>query len=119
MEKNKITYTKVGDYYIPNIIAPKQEKIRLNKYGRARLNYLKQNKKAEYTIMFTENTLNSHLKDIQETAIKRIETIIEDLKKENNITEEVKNANQLYWVGMMNNFKNQAEEIIYSELIYS
>lgn len=112
-----IEYTKVGDYYMPNLVLEK-EKINLNKYGRARLKFLKENKKAEYTIMFINGTLNKHLKDIQEVAERRIDIIIEELKFKNNLTEEMKNTNQLYWVGMMNNFKNTAEEIVYKELIY-
>ena len=115
--KYGIEYTKIGDYYMPNLVL-KKEKINLNKYGRARLNFLKQNRKAEYTIMFINGTLNNHLKEIQETAQERIDIIIEQLKKQNNITEEMKNTDQLYWVSMMNNFKNAAEEIIYNELIY-
>ena len=68
--------------------------------------------------MFMNGTLNKHLKKIQETAQKRIDIIIEELKQQNNLTEEMKNTNQLYWVGMMNNFKNEAEEIVLKELIY-
>lgn len=116
--KYGIEYTKVGDYYIPNLVLEKKEKIILNKYGRLRLKFLKENKKAEYTIMFMNGTLNKHLKKIQETAQKRIDIIIEELKQQNNLTEEMKNTNQLYWVGMMNNFKNEAEEIVLKELIY-
>ncbi len=113
----RIEYTKVGDYYMPNLVLEK-EKINLNKYGRARLKFLKENRKAEYIIMFVNGTLNKHLKEIQEVAEQRIDIIIEELKKKNNLTEEMKNTNELYWVGMMNNFKNTAEEIIYKELIY-
>ena len=93
-------------------------KITLNKYGRMRLNYLKENKKAEYSIMLMDGTLNSHLKEIQETATERVEQIIKQLKVKSNLTEDMKNTDMLYWVGMMNNFKNQAEEIIFNELIY-
>ena len=99
--KYGIEYTKQGDYYMPNLVLEK-EKLELNKYGRARLNYLKTNKKAEYMIMFTKGTLNKHLKEIQETAQTRIDIIIEQLKKQNNLTEEMKNTDQLYWVSMMN-----------------
>jgi len=113
----ELNYTKVGDYYMPNLVLEK-EKIVLNKYGRMRLNFLKENKKAEYTIMFVNGTLNKHLKEIQEIAQERIDLIIEQLKQQNNLTEEMKNTDQLYWVGMMNNFKNVAEEIILNELIY-
>lgn len=124
LEENKIEnkygieYTKVGDYYMPNLVLKKEEKIILNKYGRMRLKFLKENKKAEYMIMFTKGTLNKHLKEIQQTAQARVDIIIEQLKQQNNLTEEMKNTDQLYWVGMMNNFKNTAEEIILNELIY-
>ena len=117
-EKNGIEYRLVGDYYVPNLILKKEEKIILNKYGRARLKFLKENRKAEYTIMFINGTLNKHLKEIQETAEERIDVIIEQFKQKNNLTEEMKNTDQLYWVGMMNNFKNTAEEIVLNELIY-
>ena len=117
-EKNGIEYRLVGDYYVPNLIFEKEEKIILNKYGRARLKFLKENRKAEYTIMFINGTLNKHLKEIQETALQRVEVIIAQLKKKNHLTEEMKNTDQLYWVGMMNNFRNTAEEIVLNELIY-
>lgn len=117
-KRTGITYTKKGDYYFPNLILDPEEKIILNKYGRMRLKFLKENKKAEYIIMFMNKTLNKHLKEIQETAQARVDLIVEQLKKENNLTEEMKNTNQLYWVGMINNFKNTAEEIVLNELIY-
>ena len=110
-EKTGIEYRLVGDYYVPNLILKKEEKIILNKYGRARLKFLKENRKAEYTIMFINGTLNKHLKEIQETALQRVEVIIAQLKEKNNLTEEMKNTDQLYWVGMMNNFKIQQKKL--------
>ena len=71
-EKTGIEYVRQGDYYIPNLVIPMQEKIQLNKYGRMRLNYLKEHKRTEYTIMLMEGTLTKHLKEIQETATKRV-----------------------------------------------
>ena len=118
-ERTGIEYTLVGDYYIPNLTITKQEKIILNKYGRMRLNYLKEHKKAEYSIMLVDGILNKHLKEIQETAQDRVEQIINQLKEKSNLTENMKNTDMLYWVGMMNNFKNEAEEIVYKEIIYS
>lgn len=120
IKENKygIEYTKQGDYFMPNLVIEQEEKIVLNKYGRARLKYLKENKKAEYMIMFTKGILNKHLKEIQETAEKRLDFMINELIKKENITEELKAENQLAWVGAMNSIKNIAEEIIYSELIY-
>ena len=117
-KRTGIEYHLEGDYYIPNLVMPEQEKITLNKYGRMRLNYLKENKKAEYSIMLMDGTLNSHLKDIQETATERVEKIIKQLKFKSNLAEDMKNTDMLYWIGRMNNFKNQAEEIVFNELIY-
>ena len=117
-EKTGIEYIRTGDYYLPNLVLAEQRKIQLNKYGRLRLEYLKNHKKAEYAILFMDNKLTDHLEEIQEIATKRVEEIIKSLKEQSNLTEKVKNTNQLYWVGMMNNFKNQAEEIVLKELIY-
>lgn len=117
-ERTGIEYRLENDYYIPNLAIPKQEKIILNKYGRMRLNYIKEYKKSEYSIMLLEGTLNTHLKEIQEIATTRVEQIIKQLKEKSNLTEELKNTDILYWVGTMNAIKNQAEEIIFDELKY-
>ena len=117
-ERTGIEYHLKGDYYIPNIVAPKQEKIVLNKYGRMKLKYLKEYRKADYTIMLINGTLNTHLKEIQETAQTRVEQIIDQLKEKSNLTEDMKNTDVLYWVGTMNSIKSQAEEIVLNELIY-
>lgn len=118
-EKTGISYTLVGDYYVPNLVLKQEEKVILNKYARLRLNYLKQYKKAEYTILFMNGELNKHLKEIQETATKRVNQIIEELKVKSDLTEDMKNTDMLYWVGRMNSIKQQAEEIVLNELIYT
>ena len=117
-EKTGIEYIRNGDYYMPNLVLAEQKKIQLNKYGRLRLDYLKNHKKAKYAILFMDNKLTDHLEEVQEIATKRVEEIIKSLKQQSNLTEEMKNTDQFYWVGMMNNFKNQAEEIVLKELIY-
>ena len=118
-ERTGIEYRLVGDYYIPNLVLKKEEGVILNKYGRLRLNYLKEYKKAEYTIMFMEEKLNKHLKEVQEIATKRVNRIIKELKVKSNLTENMKNTDMLYWVGTMNAIKKQAEEIVLNELIYT
>lgn len=117
-ERTGIEYHLEGDYYIPNLSMPKQEKITLNKYGRMRLKYLKEHKKADYTIMLMNGTLNTHLKEVQETADNRVQQIISELKAKSDLTEDMKNTDMLYWVGTINSIKAQAEEIVFSELIY-
>ena len=117
-EENGLEYIKNGNYYIPNLTLPKQEKIILNKYGRMRLNYLKEYKKNEYTSMLIKGTLTTHLKEIQEAIQTKVEQLITELKATADLTEKIKAENQLYWVGTMNTIKQQAEEIAYKELLY-
>ena len=114
----ELEYTKVGDYYIPNLIAPNMKDFKIGKYGRMRLRYLKENKKAEYTILLIENKLQEHLMDVDKTANARFELLMKQFAEKENITEELKATNQMEWVGKMNNIKNRAEEIIFNELIF-
>ena len=117
-EKTGISYTLVGDYYLPNLKLEQEEKVQLNKYGLLRLDYLKKHKKAELSIMFMDMTLNKHLKEVQELAQTRVTELVEQLKAKSGLTEDMKNTDMLYWVGTMNAIKNQAEEIVLKELIY-
>lgn len=80
-EETGISYTLIGDYYVPNLVLKQEEKVILNKYGRLRLNYLKEHKKTEYAILFIEGQLNKHLKEIQEVATKRVNDIMTKLKQ--------------------------------------
>lgn len=117
-ERTGIEYHLEGDYYIPNLVMPEQENITLNKYGRMRLNYLKENKKAEYSIMLMDGTLNKYLHDIDEECENKLKKIMNEFIKQENITEELKANNQMEWVQAMNSIKNRAEEIILNEVIY-
>lgn len=117
-EKTGISYTLVGDYYLPNLKLEQEEKVQLNKYGLLKLDYLKKHKKAELSIMFMDMTLNKHLKEVQELAQTRVNELVEQLKAKSGLTEDMKNTDMLYWVGTMNAIKNQAEEIVLKELIY-
>lgn len=117
-ERTGISYTLVGNYYLPNLYLEQEEKIILNKYGLLRLDYLRNHKKAEYTILFMDKKLNKHLKEVQETAQARVNELVEQLKSKSNLTENMKSTDPLYWIGTMNTIKAQAEEIVYNELIY-
>ena len=121
LSKNKygIEYTKVGDFYLPNIALPKPRRTgNIGKYGRLRLQYLEEHHKAECMLMRINNELTSHLLDIEDECRTRVENLIEQMAKKENITEELKAHNQLEWVQKMNNIKNSAEEIVYNEIIY-
>ena len=114
----KIDYRKCGDYYIPNLVISNTKNFKLGKYGKMRLNYLKTQKKAEYTILLMDDKLSEHLQEIDETATARYNLLMKKFAERENITEELKANNQLEWVAKMNSNKNRVEEIIFSELIY-
>lgn len=121
LSKNKygIEYTKVGDFYLPNIALPKPRRTgNIGKYGRLRLQYLEEHHKAECMLMRINNELTSHLLDIEDECRTRVESLVEQMAKKEKITEELKANNQLEWVQKMNNIKNRAEEIAYNEIIY-
>lgn len=117
----KIDYTKIGDYYIPNLeldfkgYKPYSE---LGKYARMRINYLKSNRKATYQIMLMNGTLYLHLQDAQDIAQKRVDKLIKELAIKENINEKLKETNPLKWVQCMNNIKNRVEEIVLKEVVY-
>ena len=114
----KIDYRKCGDYYIPNLVISNTKNFKLGKYGKMRLNYLKTEKKAEYTILLMDDKLSEHLQEIDETATARYNLLMKQFAERENITEELKANNQLEWVAKMNSIKNRTEEIIFNELIY-
>lgn len=118
---SKITYTKVGDYYMPNLTLAesKFKNYQLSRYGRMRLNYLKNYKKAEYIILFMDNKLYEHLYNIDIECQKHFEFLMKQFVKKENITEELKATNQMKWVMQMNNIKNTVEEIILQRYIYN
>lgn len=117
----ELTYTKKGDYFYPNLEVPKGkfDDVEIGRYGREKLEYLKENKKANYMCMVMKNTLHDYLVEVDMSAKNMKKSIINDMKKFNNVTEEMKHKDQLGWVGMMNNIKNTAQEIVRNELIYN
>ena len=118
-ERTGIEYIRCGNYYLPNLVMPKENtNYQIGKYGRMKLDYLKKHKKAEYLNLLMDCKLNRYLHEIDVVCTDRVESIIAELAKQENVTEELKATNQLEWVQAMNNIKNRAEEIIKSELIY-
>ena len=115
---NKITYHKEGDYLIPDLALKNQENVVLGKYGRARLKYIKENKRGLYSELMMNGALSSYLKGIDERCNHIVNIIVREMAKENNVNEELKRTDQLKWVGLMNNFKSSAEEIVFNEIIY-
>lgn len=118
-ENNGLCYTKVGDYYYPNIVVNDEEKVTLGKYGRARLQYLKSHKRGLWSELIMTEKLTKHLKDVDDNASNKVKNIINDLAKSDNFSIYYDGIiDQIEWVQTMNNYKNMAEEIVYNELIY-
>ena len=118
-ERIGIEYIRHGDYYIPNLVLPKSRRTgNVGKYGRLRERYLKENQKVEYMLMRVNNELISHLLDIDDICKERVEKLVKEMAKTENVDEKLKAENQLEWVYKMINIKNRAEEIILNEVIY-
>ena len=120
-ELNKpITYTQVGDYKLPNLTIKETNDKPLNKYGLLKLDYLRKNKKALYQQLLMTNELNNFLFSVCNEAQEMVDRLMEDyIKNDSRLSEKEKQQDQLSWVGLMNNYKSCAEEIVLQELIYN
>ena len=114
----ELTYTKSGDFLIPDL-TPEQTDRPLGKYGRMRRTYLEENNQTLLNVLTLEGTLYKHLLETEDAARSRLEQMMPELAKAVGATEELKAMDPLRWVGLMNNCKAQAEEIIQAELIFS
>ena len=114
----ELTYMQNGDYLIPNLTAEEPMEM-LGKYGRMRQHYLEQHKPILFQTMLLNGELTTHLREIDKTANEQLNSLIRTLAKEAGATEQLKATDQLAWVGLMNNLKAQAEELILTELVYS
>ena len=115
--ENGIDYILVGDYYIPDLKLPEENRP-IGRYGRLHRDYLKQEHPARFSSLILTGKLWTYLADLNEQAEERLDLIIEQMKAAEGVTEELKAQNQLEWVGRMNNIHNRAEEIVKSEMIY-
>lgn len=115
----KIEYIKVGEYYLPNLTLKGKKEINLSKYGRIKLQYMKKHQKVLYTNLLTSGDLHEYLAMIDEQARGHYDRLLVDMKEERNITEELKEKNQMLWVQEMNNLDACINEIIYDEYIYN
>ena len=116
---SELIYKRNGDYLLPEMGLSEAEQKPLGKYGMMRQQYLEQQRPGLYTRLILSGKLMEHLQEIEATAQSRLESLMSQLKEKNHVTEELKAKDQMKWVGMMNSLKNQAEEIILTELIYS
>ena len=115
-----LTYEKNGDYRIPDLkLSEEPESKPLGKYGMLRKTYLQEHRPILWNQMILSETLFPHLREIDETANRRLEQMMPELMKSAGVTEELKARDQMKWVGLMNSLKAQAEEVILTELIYA
>lgn len=119
MEK-KLTYTQSGDYLLPNLTLNEPPEAKpLGKYGRLRRTYLKEHRPVLFSSLMVGGKLFPHLREIDETANRRLEQLMPELMKSADVTEELKASDPMKWTGLMNTLKAQAEEILLAELIYN
>jgi hypothetical protein len=116
---DNLTYTQVNGYNIPDLTLPPQQEGTLNRWGRARLNYLREHKKGLHLHMMTQLTLWPHLLEMQETAAARFDLLMAQLAEAKGVDETLKGQDQMLWLGLMGNIRQQAEELVRRELIYS
>ena len=113
-----ISYTKQGDYLLPNLVLKEKVQYNIGKYGLLRLEYIKKYRLGLYFDLLVNDTLNEYLHDIDVTVMEKVQSLIKELAEKENINEQLKQDNQILWVSKMNNIKNIAEEIILKEYIY-
>lgn len=115
----ELTYRKVGDYRIPNLDLPEEAKVPLGRWGRAHCLYLKRNKLFYFTHLLMDGILWKHLAEIDKQAEELFDNLVNQIAKAENVTEKLKEQNQIEWVQRMNNIHQRATEIVNLELIYN
>lgn len=113
-----ISYTKKGDYLLPDLKLEDKERFNIGKYGLLRLEYIKKEKLGLYFDLLVNDKLNEYLHNIDTIVMEKVQKLIIELAEKEKINEQLKENNQMLWVSKMNNIKNIAEEIILKDYIY-
>ena len=116
-EKNGMSYTLHGDYYLPDLVL-REEEPTYGKYGMLRKQFLKEHRSAGYQYLLLTGKLNEHLNQIDQEAREQVETLMEQMTEKQGVTEELKAQDQMEWVRLMNNIKASAEEFVLKNMIY-
>ena len=114
----KISYSRCGDYLIPNLVLPEEEQQPIGKYGRMRKRYLKDHRPVMYSNLLLSGKLYQHLYEIDQACTDRNELITQQMKVQEGVTEALKAVDQMEWIRRMNSIQNRAEEIVLHELVY-
>ena len=117
-ENNGLWYELIGDYYIPVLTLSSEEQRPIGKWGRMHRDYLKEHRPILFNDLILSGKLWTYLADLNEQAQERLSLIVDQMKNAEGVTEDLKVANQMVWVGAMNSIRNRAEEIILREMIY-
>ena len=118
-ENNGLWYELQGEYYLPCLTLPPEEEKPIGIWGQRHKRYLKEHRKATYTTLLTSGKLNTYLAEIDQQAQERFERLIEQMKQAQKVTEQLKLENPMLWVGIMNEIRARAMEIINAEMICS
>ena len=114
-----ITYRQVGDYQIPNLKLPSEESaIRLGKWGMLHKDYLQKHKKVLFTTLLTQDKLYQHCAEVEKQTQHMFDTLVEQMKIAEGVTEALKEENQMEWVRSMQNIESQAREIICHDILF-
>ena len=116
-ESNGLWYELQGDYYIPCLTLPAEEKQPIGLWGQRHLRYIREYRKALYTGLQLSGELNSYLADIDRQAEEMLSRLMEQMAQRQGVTEQLKASDQMAWVGKMNNIREAAEEIVYNEFV--
>ena len=116
-EKNGMSYTLHGDYYLPDLVL-REEEPTYRKYGMLRKQFLKEHRSARYQYLLLTGKLNEHLNQTDQEAREQVEMLMKQMAEKKGVTEELKVQDQMKWVGLMNNIKVSAEEIILKNMVY-
>ena len=116
---NEITYTMVGDYNLPNLTLPEQSEVTLGRWSQMRRTYLKEHHKILYYNLLTKGILTQHLAEVQERATDLEESLVKQMAAKAGLTEQMKAEDMMKWVGLMNNFRNSAQEIVKEQVIFN
>ena len=116
-EKNGMSYTLHGDYYLPDLVL-REEEPTYAKYGMLRKQFLKEHRSARYQYLLLTGKLNEHLNQTDQEAREQVETLMEQMTEKQGVTEELKAQDQMERVRLMNNIKASAEEIVLKNMIY-
>lgn len=116
-KSNGLSYTLHGDYYLPDLVLPVEEPDTYGKHGTLRRTFLKEHRRKLYMSLLLQGELVEHLNQTDRAANERMELLVRQMAEQQGVTEQLKEKNQMAWVGMMNNIRNAAEEMVLREFI--